>query len=265
MAVSRIEFTGLVSEKKTCDSHGEYTASRFSGRQWSLCPLCKAESDEKEISELTHSLERERLETVLRQSGVPLRFQRNSLTNYQATTAQQRKALTDCTRYVDQFKAHLETGCSMILSGTTGTGKTHLATAMLTEIVRRYWVSAKYTTIRAMLTDIKSSWGRESKITETAAVARYVDYGLLVVDEVGVQFDSEAEKILTFDVINGRYENIKPTLIISNYPVVNPDKSGPSVSKVLGERVIDRLRENGGKLIQFEWPSYRKQSNEATQ
>ena len=41
---------------------------------------------------------------------------------------------------------------------------------------------------------------------------------LLILDEVGVQFGSEFEKQLLFDVLNERYEKLKPSILLSNIP-----------------------------------------------
>ena len=73
---------------------------------------------------------------------------------------------------------------------------------------------------------------------------------MLILDEVGVQFGSETEENLLFDIINTRYEDRKPTILISNL-------DGAGVKKYLGERAFDRIREDGGKLIPFTWSSYR--------
>ena len=88
-------------------------------------------------------------------------------------------------------------------------------------------------------------------------LTHYTSVDLLVLDEVGVQFDSDSEKLIMFDVINGRYNDLKSTIVISNYPITAKGKS-PSVASVLGERNMDRLRENGGKLVTFDWESHRK-------
>ena len=54
-----------------------------------------------------------------------------------------------------------------------------------------------------------------------------------------------------FDVLNTRYENRKPSILLSNIPK-------EQLSDYLGERVTDRLRENKGKVIGFDWESYRR-------
>jgi DNA replication protein DnaC len=46
---------------------------------------------------------------------------------------------------------------------------------------------------------------------------------------------------------------LKPTIVISNLA-----KDG--LQDYLGERAFDRLRENGGKLVVFDWESYRSKA-----
>ena len=83
-------------------------------------------------------------------------------------------------------------------------------------------------------------------------VAGFIRPDLLILDEVGVQFGSETEKMILFEIINGRYEQLKPTIVISNL--------ADALTDYLGERVVDRLREGGGRMLIFDWPSYRRQA-----
>ena len=78
----------------------------------------------------------------------------------------------------------------------------------------------------------------------------YSKYELLVLDEIGVQFGSDAEKLIMFDIINERYEAMRPTILISNLAL-----SG--LSEFVGDRIVDRMKENGGKLMVFDWESHR--------
>ena len=66
-----------------------------------------------------------------------------------------------------------------------------------------------------------------------------------------MQYGSEFEKQILFDVLNQRYEQLKPAILLSNIPT-------EQLSDYLGERVTDRLRENGGVVIGFDWKSYRR-------
>ena len=84
-------------------------------------------------------------------------------------------------------------------------------------------------------------------------MAIYTQCDLLIIDEVGVQRGSDFEKETFFDVINERYENMRPTIILSNLTI-------EEIKVFLGERVFDRLRENGGKAFLLDWPSYRAEA-----
>lgn len=69
-----------------------------------------------------------------------------------------------------------------------------------------------------------------------------------------MQQASDNEQHILFNVIDGRYQNALPTIIISNLTV-------EGVTSYLGERSMDRLREGGGRVLQFLWESYRKQKH----
>ena len=99
--------------------------------------------------------------------------------------------------------------------------------------------------------DIKNSWNRDSQISEERAIKTYTDKDLLIIDEIGIQFGSEAEKIILFEIINTRYEQMKPTILISNL-------SEQELGAYIGERVLDRMMEGQGAIIAFDWESYRK-------
>lgn len=141
-------------------------------------------------------------------------------------------------------------GTSILMVGKPGTGKTHLALATANHVIKHHQESALYTTVYRMVRTIKDTW-RGGDTSERSAVNSFVEPALLVLDEVGVQWGSEAEQIILFEVLNRRYEERRPTILISNL-----DLKG--VEDVLGERVVDRIFEDGGAVLAFNWPSYRR-------
>lgn len=84
-------------------------------------------------------------------------------------------------------------------------------------------------------------------------IKRHTQPDLLIIDEVGVQFGSDAEKLILFEVINTRYESMKPTILISNLAL-------NKLAGFIGERVIDRMKDGGGCTLAFTWDSYRSRS-----
>ena len=99
---------------------------------------------------------------------------------------------------------------------------------------------------------VKETWGKGSEETESQAIRNFTLPDLLVVDEIGVQFGSQAEQIILTEIINDRYEAMRPTIIISNLTV-------PQLEEILGKRVVDRFYESGGRVLVFNWQSYRRQ------
>lgn len=182
------------------------------------------------------------------QSGIPLRFRDSSFASYRADQPAQAKKLAQCREYAEGFAENARSGPSLILCGTTGTGKTHLALAIANVVLDTHYVV--YSTAIKALRSVKATYSKGSTQTEQDAINHFVRPDLLILDEVGVQYGSDAEHNILFEIINERYEAMKPTILISNLNL-------EELRELLGDRVIDRLKENGGKVLVFDWASNR--------
>ena len=249
---------GIHAETKTrpetCEKHGEFESRCFIGDVWSRCPACNKEQDEREQAAAEEKVRIERLLAWQRRignSGIPERFHDRSLENYEAKTAEQQRVLTFCQRFANDFDVVMRTGQSAIFLGRPGTGKTHLAAAIGLHVMREKNRTVLFTTVQRAIRRVKDSWNRDNAETESQAIATLVSPDLLILDEVGVQFGSDFERNVLFDVLNERYEKRRPYILLSNLNM-------ESLTGFLGERVIDRIREDSGKLIPFGWESHRR-------
>ena len=134
--------------------------------------------------------------------------------------------------------------------GGVGAGKTHLAVGIAHRLMEQGRI-AVFTSVINAIRRVKDTYRRDSG-GQAQVVAGFIRPDLLILDEVGVQFGSETEKMILFEIINGRYEQLKPTIVISNHK--------DALTDYLGERVVDRLREGGGRMLIFDWPSYRRRA-----
>jgi DNA replication protein DnaC len=148
------------------------------------------------------------------------------------------------------FDSHLKTGASLILAGKPGTGKGHLAAAGMAQIMPRYL--PVYTTCLDMIRSVRETWRKDSKYTEMQVLQELEDAALLVIDEIGVQYGTDGEQTIIFDVLDRRYRQMRPTVFITNQ-----DLTG--FKGFIGERAYDRLKQTA-RWVPFEWASYRSQA-----
>lgn len=245
-----------VSEKKMCSLHGEYTPETVSVANRSFfrgCPECvrkyhEAESARKEKEETARKAAL--VQRLHASSLIPKRFKECRFDNFYSNNEGQEKALTVAKSYADAWEEMHRRGAGLIFSGKAGTGKTHLACAIANQVIDMA-VPAKFTTVTNMMREIKSTYDKDSDDNETQVLQRLSDVPLLVLDEAGMDYGTDFNKTLLFEVLNSRYENVNPTIILTNLDAT-------ALRDYLGERVIDRMRDGGGKMVTFNWESQRK-------
>ena len=243
------------TEQRTCGKHGAYdakVAQILDRKIMSACPACQAEEkarEERREHQAKAEAQARRIEALFQRSGIPLRFQSRTFEGYEAKGEGQERALRLSKAYADQWPQMRERGTCMIFSGSPGTGKTHLACAIANAVIKQ-GSAALFTTVSEALRTIKRAYGKDADTSEQDAINDLVNPALLILDEVGMAYDTDHSKTLIFDLMNKRYENIRPTILLTNL-------DAPALREHLGDRITDRLREGGGKLISFAWDSYR--------
>lgn len=240
---------------RQCDTHGEYVAKlvHIGGRAMGgACPTCQREREAAQAARAALAqaeADRRRIEHLFNRAGIPPRFQKRSFANYEFKNEGQERALRVSRNYADNWDTVAENGTCLIFSGQPGTGKTHLACAIANDLIAK-GVASLFTTVSDAMRSIKRSYDVNSSVSESEAINAFVEPRLLILDEVGGSKGSEHEMQLMFDIINKRYEHARPTIILTNLDAT-------ALREHLGERVTDRLREGGGKLVTFTWASHR--------
>lgn len=243
-------------EIKNCTKHGDYEVKYTKitkDKYWVFdhCMTCVSEKEvenklrqQKEEAARDIENERKRRENARVNAGISKRNLYKTFDDYICTNEGQTKAKNDCVRYFDNFPSDR----SMIMVGGVGTGKTLLASAGLDSIVDKY--RCEIIKVIDVVRELKSTWSKDSNQSEEKLIQYYCHLDLLILDEVGSQFGSDTEKLFIFDIIDGRYQDMKPTILISNLDI-------DGIKECIGERCVDRLREGGGSMIAFDWKSSR--------
>jgi len=246
--------------KHNCLQHGIVDAKvmEFNGvENLPNCPVCLAKSNQEkeklaEERELQIKTQHQRriIEARLDNAMIPIRFQQHSFDTYEEKSVDHKKKKQLCLDYAKNFLKKQNSGTSIIFSGTTGTGKTHLACAIANYIILNHDKTAVFISVLNAVRRVKETYRKGSQETEREAIRWFLNPDLLILDEVGVQFGSDTEKMVLFEIINQRYENLKPTILLSNF-------SAENLKEFIGDRIMDRMKEGGGMLLNFTMSSYR--------
>jgi DNA replication protein DnaC len=144
---------------------------------------------------------------------------------------------------------YLKEARNVIFLGKSGTGKSHLATALGMEACR-LGVRTYFTTACALANELIEA--RDEKIL-SKVLKRYSGYGLLVIDELGyVPFSKESAELM-FQVLAERHER-KSVIITSNKGFGDWTQlfGDPTLTAALLDRVTHKAY-----IISCNWESYR--------
>lgn len=244
----------------TCETHGKYQAWRPADFMHMLqirdCPKCLAEDEAKRTAAKRASDEQRMRSKKLREiqelAGIPARFRNKSIEDYRATTPGQRAVATISLRYAESWPEQYRKGGSLVMVGGPGTGKTHLACGIANQIMPEHMATVAFGAVSTIIRAIRSTYG--GKGSESQAMNELLKPDLLIMDEIGAEGGSDHDTKLLFEIINKRYENLRPMILISN---LNAD----DLEKYLGQRVMDRFRECG-TVLAFDWASHRGQQQD---
>lgn len=176
-------------------------------------------------------------------------------------------------RFAQEFPFPSGSENGLLLMGSCGAGKTHLAVSALKQIVLRGHNGLFYD-YRELLKEIQDSYNAESQSTEMSVLEPVLKAELLVLDDVGSSKPSFWALETVGHVLNTRYNEKRVTLLTTNY--LDADSAGaaavssarvagmrtPTIDDSLTERVGKRIRSRLYEMcrtVEISAPDYRKE------
>ena len=177
----------------------------------------------------------------LAEANIPKRYQHCTLDNFKAYNESLEKAVVHGRRLVQAFPPADRRG--LFFEGQPGVGKTHLAVAILKQVVQTSGLSGLFYDTRDLLRIIRSTYDPSIRTTELEVLRPVMRVHLLVLDDLGAEKTSEWVEETMNLIVNTRYNERLVTIFTSNYPDI-PDETEPnSLLCRIGERMRSRLHE----------------------
>jgi DNA replication protein DnaC len=178
-------------------------------------------------------------QALLEQANVPRRYQSCRLDNFEVHNDSHRDALKISRRFVENYPAQ---DVGLVFIGPCGVGKTHLAVAIIQELMRTKDIPCIFYDFRDLIREIQSTFTPESTLSESDVLAPVFQSEVLVLDELGAKRTTAWVEETVFYIINHRYNHKKMTLFTTNYPDTDEEEDKrDSFYKKGGESLIADL------------------------
>lgn len=180
------------------------------------------------------------IQQYLASARIPRRYQQCDLSNFDTGISSHRQAHQKITRFIEQFPV-VDRG--LLLHGDHGVGKTHLAVALLKDVIRLKGARGLFYETRDLLKLVRDTYTTQSEATELEVLRPVFEAELLVLDDIGSEKKSEWVEETLGLVINTRYSERRVTVITTNLQDLTDDTHPNSIMFKLGGRIRSRLFE----------------------
>lgn len=184
---------------------------------------------------------------------LPKRYNGFHFGNYKPQNESQTMALRRAMNFAMEYPA-VDRG--LLIMGSVGVGKTHLAVSILKGLTERGF-SCLFYEFGSLLKEIQDSYNANTQSSELGVLTPVLNTDVLVLDELGASKPTDWVRDTMAHVINTRYNEKKFTVFTTNYLDERPNDREETLEDRIGVRVRSRLYEMC-KTVLMDGKDYRR-------
>lgn len=247
------------TENEIAEDFQDYLDSRDEPE---VCPLCYGSGMEfikggvrpcKCRKQKSHS-------NLLEKVKIPKRYENCHFQSYKITNPSQERAFRYASKLAMEYPA-IDRG--LLLMGTCGIGKTHLAVSILKALTERGF-SCLFYEFGSLLKQIQDSYNPNTQSSELKILSNIFDAEILVLDEIGASKPTDWVRDTMAHIINTRYNDKKLTIFTTNYLDDRKGEKEETLEERIGVRLRSRLFEMC-QTVKIEGNDFRKTFDKTTQ
>jgi DNA replication protein DnaC len=192
---------------------------------------------------------------LMEKARIPKRYEKCDFENYIPKNDSQRAAVWLTRKLASEYHPGFD-GQGMLLMGSCGIGKTHLAVSTLKDLSKRGFGCLFYE-FGALLKEIQDSYNPHTKSSELKILAPVLETEVLVLDELGASKPTDWMRDTMAYIINTRYNDRKLTIFTTNYSDERRSDRDETFEDRIGVRMRSRLFEMC-KTVVIAGEDYRK-------
>jgi DNA replication protein DnaC len=197
---------------------------------------------------------------LFQSSRIPPRYQHCTIQGYVAADDELSKWAAKAAAEILIHDYLTLDGRGLLFTGAVGVGKTHLAVAILRELIERYQVRGLFYQFGALLRQIQDSYNPVSQASELKVLEPVFDADVLVLDELGASKPTDWVRDTMMQIINNRYNEKRLTIFTTNFSDSRKnEKEGEILEDRIGVPLRSRLYEMC-KTVVIEGEDYRKRA-----
>jgi DNA replication protein DnaC len=223
-----------------------------------LCPICEGSGlrvverpGGLRVAEPCECRVARRTARLIGQARIPKRYAHCALDdyapNYDGKNPSLSNALVKARNFVREYVPDSDVP-GLLLTGSIGVGKTHIAVGMLQALITERGAKGLFYDYRDLLKQVQNSYNRSVEETELDVLRPVFEAEVLVLDELGASKPTDWVWDTVAHILNTRYNDRRTTIITTNYANLPPGGSELSAARAaareetLGDRIGERMR-----------------------